>query len=441
MPPHLKLLEKKLFEVVRGKCKRLIVSMPPRHGKSQMISRYFPFWYLGRHPDKRIILASYSHDFAASWGNKLLAHFREHGEAMFDTRLNPKLQRGDEFEFLGHDGGFKAVGIGGGGMGRGADILIIDDPIKNPEEALSQTIREKHWDWYTTAAESRLEPGGTVILVMTRWHYDDLAGRIIAYSKEHGEHWDIIDLPALAETNDILGREEGEALWPARYDRADLEQKRRLNGSFWFSALYQQKPIAGEYQIFKEEYWRFYSGLPKENIIFTVTFWDTAFKSGEMNDYSVGLTMAVTDRHFYVVGMYRGKPTFEQLKQAVLQQYQAFKPDKILIEDAASGQSLLQELKFSREKLPIKAVAPENKEIKAHRVSAQFENNRVYLREGAQYNGDIITELAAFPSGAHDDIVDCFTGCIEYLSRMLKRMPGTGFVAAKPSGIKNINMY
>lgn len=433
-PPHINLIEDKLLDVVNGRCKRLIISMPPRHGKSFLVSKYFPAWILMK-KKIRLLLASYEAEFAASWGRKVRDLINEFG-ADFNIKLSSDMKASHRFE-LSNGSEVATFGVGGAITGRGADLLIIDDPVKNAEASLSVTQRNNLWQWFISTAYTRLEPDGACIIIMTRWHYDDLVGRLIKQMNDGGERWEVLNIPAIAETNDILGRAEGEPLWNERYNLDSLAIIKKTLGIYWFSAQYQQKPIAGEYQIFKEDYWSFYSHLNESDIIFKATFWDTAFKQGEANDYTVGLTVAATQNGFYVLNMFRGKPTFSQLKAAVIREYEAMKPDRVLIEDAASGQSLLQELKDTR--LPIKAIGTENKEIKAHRVSAQFENRNVYLREGAQYNGDIISELAVFPNGSHDDIVDCFTGAIDFLRKHQKRKPGEGY--ASQSFLKATDNY
>lgn len=234
-----------LHDVAHGRCKRLMISMPPRHGKSELTSRYFPAWYLGTHPDNRVIFTSYEADFAATWGRKARDLLTAHGPDVFGVFVRQDSSAADRWDIARHDGGMVTAGVRGPITGKGAHVLIIDDPVKNAEEARSPTIREKTWDWYKSTAFSRLEPGGAVILIMTRWHRDDLAGRILKEGHDHDpEPWRVIKLPAVATgiEPDPLGRQPGEALWPERYSIADLAPNR--SDPYWWGSLYQQDPLA-----------------------------------------------------------------------------------------------------------------------------------------------------------------------------------------------------
>lgn len=219
--------------------------MPPRHGKSELTSRYFPAWYLGTYPDRRVILTSYEADFAAGWGRKSRDALTAYGPDVFGVAVREDSAAANRWEIAGHEGGMVTAGVGGPITGRGANVLIIDDPVKNAEESRSPAIREKIWDWYTSTAFSRLEPGGSVILIMTRWHRDDLVGRLLDRGAEYDpEPWRVIKLPAIATGTepDPIGRNPGEALWPARYDVDSLAPNRA--DPYWWSALYQQEPVA-----------------------------------------------------------------------------------------------------------------------------------------------------------------------------------------------------
>lgn len=241
---HLDLLNDRLLACARRECRRLMVFMPPRHSKSETISHFFPDWWLGNFPDDRVILASYGADLARNWGREARNTLEEFGKPIFGIEIADDREAADDWVIANHRGGMKCVGIGGAITGRGANLLIIDDPVKNPEEAWSVTIQARNAQWWSGAAFTRLEPDAVVIVLMTRWHQNDLAGYILQNSQED---WEIINLPALAEDeDDALGRKKGEALWPARYDReALLKIKAELSkdevGYYW-QAEYQQKP-------------------------------------------------------------------------------------------------------------------------------------------------------------------------------------------------------
>ena len=185
-----------------------MVTLPPRHGKSQLISQYFPAWYLGTFPDRRTILTSYEAGFAAGWGRRARDVLEEFGPEVFEVSVREDSSAADRWDINGHVGGMITAGVGGAITGRGADLLIIDDPVKNSEDAASKTMRDKAWEWYQSTAYTRLEPGGAIILVMTRWNEDDLAGRILKESQTGGEKWEVMNLPAIAEEG-IIGLAAG----------------------------------------------------------------------------------------------------------------------------------------------------------------------------------------------------------------------------------------
>jgi hypothetical protein len=238
--PHLSLLSGKITDLVAGRCPRLIVTMPPRHGKSEMVSHWTPVWLLENWPHKRVILASYEADFAASWGRKVRDSINAYQDEL-TLRLDPNTQAVSTWLTIG-GGGMSTAGVGGPITGKGADLLVIDDALKNSQEANSYTIREKLWEWYQSTARTRLEPGGGMIVMFTRWHEDDLVGRLIHQMSQGGEHWEVFNFPAIAEDHDLLGRKPGQALWPARYDeKALMALKSSMSPKVW-NALYQQSP-------------------------------------------------------------------------------------------------------------------------------------------------------------------------------------------------------
>ena len=232
--------------------------MPPRHGKSTLISEYLPAWFLGSFPERRVILASYEADFAASWGSKTRSLFEEHGRSLYRVAVDERSRAASRWDLAQRPGGMVTAGVGGPITGRGAHLLVIDDPIKNAEQSLSPTIREKQWEWWLSTARTRLEPGAVVVVVMTRWHEADLGGKLLQASSEGGDPVREIRLPALAERGDPLEREVGEALWPERYSREYLEHTKRVVGPYWFSAMYQGRPTPDEGGIFDRRDFRYF---------------------------------------------------------------------------------------------------------------------------------------------------------------------------------------
>jgi hypothetical protein len=219
MTRHLAAIDRAIVDTVLGRTAPiLVIEAPPRHGKSELVSRYLPAWFLGLFPSQRVMLVGYGAGFARSWGRKSRALLLEHGRDSFGVEVSREERAASDWGLSGHEGGLLTAGIGGPLTGRGANLLIVDDPIKNAEQAHSDTIRNNHWDWWQSTASTRIEPGGCAIIIATRWHHDDLSGRLFQ-AAESGDGAPVrrLRLPAIAEENDPLGRSPGEALWPERW--------------------------------------------------------------------------------------------------------------------------------------------------------------------------------------------------------------------------------
>ena len=278
---HHELIVSKLEAVEREEISRLMIFLPPRHGKSLIASTLFPAWYLGRHPDHHVIFATYGQELSDDFGRRVRNSIVDQvHEAVFpNCRLSDDSSAAHRFNTT-KGGAYYAVGRGGPITGRGAHLLLIDDPIKDREEANSETIRKSLHEWFASVAYTRLTPKGAVIVIQTRWHEDDLAGWLL---REHGsENWDVLSLPALAEHDESF-RREGEALWPERFPLEDLNRKRQLVGGAAWASLYQQRPAAAEGAIFKRGWWRSYRELPQFSQV--VQSWDTAFKKGAESSF------------------------------------------------------------------------------------------------------------------------------------------------------------
>lgn len=425
IPPHIKLIINELEHLVSAKNQRLIITLPPRHGKSELISKYFPAWHMIKFPHKRILLTSYESDFASSWSYKALQIYKE-------FRNDLVIEKQDHWE--NKEGGFvNAIGVGGAMTGKGADLIIIDDPVKNSEQANSITYRNKAWDWFNSTAYTRLEPDANIILLQTRWHEDDLAGRLIKEMENNGEIWKIINIPAIALPDDILDREEGEALWKERFPIERLEAIKQQLGSYWFNSLYQQKPINNENEIIKRKYWEFYEAKP--NFDFVIQSWDTAFKDKQFNDYSVGTTWGMSNNAFYLIGSIIAKLEYPDLKNQILLASNEHKPNAILIEDKASGQSLIQDLKRTS-RLPIVAITPQgDKTTRVHLITPLFEAKKVYIGLNDKNTARIINECAEFPFSAHDDIVYSISQALNYLKLRIRERTSNN-LAAKPRRVR-----
>jgi predicted phage terminase large subunit-like protein len=434
---HRKTIEK-LEAVARGEIKRLMIFEPPRHGKSLTATQFFPAWYFGRNPTKSIISSTYGQDLSDDFGRKV----RNICASEIQRAIFPGFTISEDASAIRRfttsvGGSYYAVGRGGPITGRGADLLLIDDPLKDAEEARSEVVRKTLHEWFSSVAYTRLQPDGAIVLVQTRWHEDDLAGRLLT----QGEHWEVINMPAIAEEDNSF-RKAGEALWPERFPLPVLEAIRlQIGGSAWAS-LYQQRPSAAQGAIFRRDWWRTYRELPA---VFKrkVQSWDTAFKTGAENDYSVCTTWGVTDNGYYLLARWRERVEFPELKRVVALQADEWLPNAILVEDKASGQSLIQELKLAT-RFPILAIKVDSDKVtRAEAVTPLIEAGRVYLPESAPWLADFIDETAAFPNAAHDDQVDSTTQALNYfrqqgipavVSFWKKQQETAGQPAATPAG-------
>ncbi len=418
---HVKMILTKLEAIERAEARRLMLFLPPRHGKSLLASQFFPAWYLGRHPERSIITASYGEELSLDWGRRVRNLLADplHRAIFADCRLSEDSSAVHRFSTT-RGGNYYAVGRGGPITGRGADLLIVDDPIKDVEESGSEIVRRALHSWFSAVCYTRLQPGGALVLIQTRWHESDLAGWLL---REHAdERWEVISLPAIAEQDETF-RREGEALWPERFPLSTLEQiKSAIGGAAWAS-LYQQRPSAAEGAIFKREWWQFFQPPLAQKVARTVQSWDTAFKAREENDYSVCSTWAATDNGYHLLHLWRGRVEFPELKRMVGVLADEWKPNVVLIEDSASGQSLIQELKAAT-RLPVLPVKVDRDKVaRAQAVTPLIEAGKVFLPSGAAWLNDYIDELATFPHGAHDDQVDSTTLALNDL-RTRGREPG-----------------
>lgn len=419
LAPHHRVIVDKLEAVERGEIRRLMISMPPRHGKSLITTQIFPAWYLGRHPDRFVISASYGQDLADDFGRKV----RNLISGPMHRTLFPACQVADDASSMRRfnttaGGSYYAVGRGGPITGRGAHLLLLDDPLKDRDEAYSETIRRGLHEWYAHVAYTRLQPGAAVVLIETRWHEDDLAGWLL---REHAdENWVVVSLPAIAEVDESF-RRAGEPLWPERFPLPDLQRIRRSIGSAAWASLYQQRPSAAEGTIFKRDWVRTYREPPPsfERI---VQSWDTAFKTGAENDYSVVTTWGSAETGHYLLSLWRARVEFPELKRQLSSQAEQWKPHAILVEDKASGQSLIQELKLAT-RFPILPVKVDSdKRARAEAVTPMFEAGRIFVPESAPWLQDYLDELAVFPAGVHDDAVDSTTQALNYLREQSYRL-------------------
>ena len=410
---HLSEINRKLLDVAARRILRLMVFLPPRHGKSELISRYFPAWYVGRFPDRRIILTSYEADIAASWGRKARDVVDEFGEELFGVKLRPSSQAANWWEIAGHEGAMYTAGVAGPISGKGADVAIIDDPLKNDAEARSPSYREHTWEWFNSTLYSRLEPqGAIIILIMTRWHEDDLGGRLLKQMEQGGEQWEVVKLPALALQSDPLGRQPGDPLWPERFDLAALENIKSSIGAYYWSALYQQEPIPAGGYLASASWFEVVDVAPVE--LKEVRAWDMAAtvpRSGSDPDWTAGCKIGKTPLgvyHITDIVRFRGTPL--EVEQAVKHTAQLdgrHVPIFMEQEGGASGVSIADHYRrevlngFNVHFIP----ATGSKELRVAPLFAQAEAGNVKLVNG-HWVKLFLDEVIAFPLGLHDDQVD-----------------------------------
>lgn len=426
---HLKMLCKTIMDVERrvreGKGARVMVFMPPRHGKSEVSTKKAPAFLLNRNPTWEIIISSYSADLAYDFSKIARNTFKEHSY-LFGLELAKDSGAVGRWGIEGYRGGLAAAGVGGPITGRGAHVAIIDDPFKNWQDASSKTIRDNVWDWYRSTLRTRLAPGGAIFLVMTRWHEDDLATRLLKEAEADGEKWDVISLPAIAEENDILGRKEGEGLWPERFSREDYHNTKRAVGSKLWSALYQQKPSPGDGTIFKRSWFRFYKVTPKFERI--IQSWDCTFKDSSSSDYVVGQIWGKIGADKYLLDQVRAKMSFTETIQAIKSLTAKWpQASAKYIEDKANGPAVISALE--REIPGLIPVNPDGgKVVRAQAVSADYEAGNVFLPDPtiAPWIHDYIEEFVKFPNDEHDDQVDSSSQALNKLNDVKEKTSYVG---------------
>ncbi len=411
---HINLIADHLEAVERGEILRLLILTPPRHGKTVLTSEFFPAWYLGKSPDKFVGFITYSQQRANDVGRKVRNQFIDplHQSIFPNCQISQDSAATNKFD-TNQNGTFFAVGIGGPITGRGSHVLILDDPVKGREEADSPTQRRKLIEWYQSVAYTRLMPNGSIVLIQTRWHEEDLAGFLLK-EQEH-ENWTVLKLPGLAEKNDLLGRQIGDSLWPRYYPKKRLLEIKKTIGDREFNALYQQRPTSIEGNLFNREWWKYYETQP-ETFDGVLQSWDCAYEQGEDSSYSVCQTWAAKDGHFYLLNQFRKRLTYPTLVRSVKEQARLFNPEKILIEKQGSGRSLAQDL-YDNTRLPIKAVPTSNKSKteRAYLVTDFIEAGRVWLPKNAIWLDDFLVELSHFPHGKFNDMVDALTMALQFL--------------------------
>jgi predicted phage terminase large subunit-like protein len=433
---HHKIICRELEALVRGENTRLILTMPPRHGKSELVSRRLPAWILGKDPDAEIIACSYSADLAARMNRDVqrIIDSEEYARIFPDTRLfganvrttahGSYLRNSDIFEVVGHRGVYRSSGIGGGITGMGAKYAIIDDPCKNRQDANSATIRQTIWEWYTSTLYTRLSPDGRVLVILTRWHEDDIAGRLLE-AAEDGEAWRVISFPAIAEPSrgDVHPEDKrgaGEGLWPGRFDIDRLGIIKKAIGSYEWTALYQQRPAPAGGYLFRKQHFRKFR--QREEVFELLTesgtrrveksacqifqTCDVAGSTKSSADYFVVGTFALTAQNeLLVLDIFRTRIEGPDQPGHMRRLFQEWRPLIQGVESKNMGLALFQQLR--RDGLPIiELKADADKVTRAIPAAARYEAGSVYHLENAMWLDELEKELTSFPNGAHDDQVD-----------------------------------
>ena len=439
------ILDQFLEDCINKKSPRLLIKAPPRHGKSELVSRRFIAYALGRYPWLQIMNASYSSDLASAMNRDVQSIMDSpvYNEIFPDTMINGEmakilgnksvknLKKTADFCETNEHGYVFSGGVGGAFTGFGSHCFIVDDAIKNRVEADSETIRNKIWNWYTSTAYSRLSEGGGMIIMMTPWHSDDLTGRILDKMKRgEGDNFTVFEFPAIA-THDETYRKEGEPLHPERYSLEKLEQIKKTVGMRDWAALYQQNPIPDGGGMFKQEWLQYYDELPDHFDKIVMSF-DMTFKDTKTSDYVCGQVWIQEKGGFYLVDQIRGRFDFV----TTLRKFVEFtrKHDycvRKLIEDKANGTAVINTLK-SRMSGIIPIVPHESKEARASAVTTLWEAHNVFLPNPDKYqwvSREFIPELLVFPGGKHDDQVDCMTQALNDLTSKNKKIDPTNIEA------------
>lgn len=395
--------------------------MPPGAAKSTYASILFPPWYLARYPNHTIIAASHTAELAEKWGRRVRNLLAEYA-VVLGVGLAPDSQAAGRWETSG-GGEYFAAGVGGSITGRRADLVIIDDPVRSREDADSELIREKTWDWYKSDLYTRLKPGGRIILIQTRWNEDDLAGRILQEMANGGDRWEVVSLPAIAEANDILGRAIGEPLWPEWEDTEALERKRRTVGPREWSALYQQRPAPEEGDYFKREWLRPYIASPDPHTMRVYGGSDYAVTQ-DGGDYTVHVVVGLDpEGRMYLLDLWRKQTASDDWIEAFCDLVTQWKPIGWAEEQgqikAGVGPFLDRRQRerkayVARETFPTRG----DKAVRAQSIRGRMALEGLYVPIHAPWYADLRSELLSFPAGKHDDQVDALGLVGQLLDKM-----------------------
>lgn len=424
---HHKKMAAAFERVARGECKRLIINMPPRHTKSEFASYLLPAWFLGKFPDKKVIQTSHTAELAVGFGRKV----RNLVDSDVYKDIFPGVALQSDSKAAGRwatnkGGDYFAIGVGGAVTGKGADLLIIDDPHSEQEATLAETnpeVYDKTHEWYTSGPRQRLQPGGAIVIVMTRWSKKDLTGQVLkSAAQRSGEEWEVIEFPALLPS--------GRPLWPEFWSLKELEAlKSELPNGKWM-AQYMQQPTSDVSAIIKREWWKIWPDDDPPYCEFLIQSWDTAFLKTERSDYSACTTWGVfyqpddtgvNQANIILLNAFKQRMEFPELKKRAFEEYKEWDPDALIIEAKASGAPLVFELRAMG--IPVQEYVPSRGNDKIARLNSVadiFASGHVWV-PNTHWAEELVEEVASFPSGEHDDLVDS-------TSQALMRFRRGGFI-------------
>ena len=399
--------------VARGECKRLIINMPPRHTKSEFASYLLPAWFLGKFPHKKVIQTAHTAELSVGFGRKV----RNLVDSEVYRNIFPNLSLSADSKAAGRwntskGGDYFAIGVGGAVTGKGADLLIIDDPHSEQEAALAQVnpdIYDKVYEWYTSGPRQRLQPGGSIIIVMTRWSMRDLTGQVVKSSAQRGgDEWEVIEFPAILPS--------GNPLWPEFWSLSELEALRTELPNLKWQAQYMQQPTSDSAAIVKREWWKIWEEDRPPPCDYILQTWDTAFEKNSRADFSACTTWGIwynDEDHglpnIILLNAFRERMQWIELKETAFRHYQEWEPDSVMIEKKATGAPLIYE--FRAMGIPVQEYTPSkgnDKITRLNSVSDIIASGKVWVPQ-TRWAEELVDEIASFPSGEHDDLVDATT--------------------------------
>ena len=410
---HHKIMAAAFERVAKGELKRLIINMPPRHTKSEFASYLLPAWFLGKFPHKKVIQTSHTAELAVGFGRKVrnLVDSEVYKSTFPDLNLQADSKAAGRWN-TSKGGDYFAIGVGGAVTGKGADLLIIDDPHSEQEAALAAVnpeIYDKVYEWYTSGPRQRLQPGGAIVIVMTRWAMRDLTGQVIKASAQRGgEEWEVIEFPAIMPS--------GNPLWPEFWSLEELSAlQEELPNAKW-QAQYQQNPVGNESAIVKRDWWKWWDGEDPPQCDYILQTWDTAFEKHQRADFSASTTWGIFKNpedhdqpNIILLNTYKKRVEWVELKRDVLREYNEWEPDGMLIEKKATGAPLIYELRSMG--IPVQEYTPskgQDKIARLNSVSDIIASGKVWVPR-TRWAEELVDEIAAFPSGENDDLVDATT--------------------------------